>query len=180
MLFNIKCSVYQMSISRARVGNTRSVLESYSDTLANGSEKDNGSTKTTTAAYWEADIHPSPVLLCVIQGLSRLFLPRCVSVLCQTRAIKLTGHLIWFSQSLWAALEEHLFRLHFRARSCGLQIARDSICATEMSRAILNLISGWDGTLCLLKGNLWHALQQLPELSLLSWIATRGKEADNI
>lgn len=92
------------------------------------------------AVHCRADIHLFPVLICAIQGLSRLF-PKAVSALYQTRPIKLAGHLISFSQSLQDALEKPNFHLYFKVRFDGLQIARDSICATEMSHAIVNLIS---------------------------------------
>lgn len=80
--------------------------------------------------------HPSPVSPAIPTALSPCY-------------IRL-GQLTWpavssASLSQCALLLENTFFI-FQTHSCGLQIARDSIWATEMSRAILELISEWDGT----------------------------------
>lgn len=164
-----------MSISRAWVGNGRSLLESYFDTHTNRAGKNSCLSKTTTDVCWKAELQSSPRLLCVIQGLFWAFLYHFLSPsFIRPGQLTWPGHLICFSQSTSLALEKHLFHLHFQTHSCGLQIARDSIWATEMSRAILNLISVRWGSLSPKRRPL-TALQWLQESFLSIWIATRGK-----
>lgn len=76
-------------------------------------------------------------------------------MLYQTWSINFTGHLICSSQSTCRDPEEEKHLFVPQTHACALQIAKDSICATEMSRAILNPISDWDGTACLLNEDLW-------------------------
>lgn len=129
-----------MSISRAWVG-TRSLPESYFDTHAN------------RGGYNNSVQNQKLILLPLFFVLLRVclgYIYHSVSpMLYQPRSINLTVHLICFSQSTRSArlLKNTFFPLHFQTHSCGFQIVRDWICAAEMSRTILNLINGWDGTL---------------------------------
>lgn len=121
-----------MSISRAWVGSTRSLLESYFDTWAKRAEKKNcWLSKTTTIVRWKAEIVSFSFLLHVVWHLAGFFLPLCVSILYHTWSINLTAHLICFSQLTCQALKKHLFLLNFQAHFCSLQITRDSICVEE-------------------------------------------------
>lgn len=61
LYLNIKYLVCTMSISRAWVGNTRSLLKSYFDMHANGDGKNTRWTITSAVVCWKAEIHSFPV-----------------------------------------------------------------------------------------------------------------------
>lgn len=105
--------------------------------------------------------------------ISTPFSPCCIRF-CQLTWLAISSAPL--SQRVCPSKKPHLFsRFHLQTHSCGLQIARDSICATEMSRAILILIGGWDGTLCLLKEDLWLPCNSCKIHSCLSEFLRGGR-----
>lgn len=159
---NIKYSVCHMSISRARVGNTRFLLwVLFWNTEQKKKEKKKQFLQNNNQHLKRSSVFKSRHLsfacsyLCRSGSLWAISAPS-VPMLYQTCSINLTGHLICSSQSTCSALDKNtLFVSTCRHIPVLYRLPGIQFVPQKMSRAILNLISGWDGTPCLLNEDLW-------------------------